>query len=127
MTMKKADVKKTNISLQARKQLFNEYADCRYFKISSKGKVLKDIKIDVEYVDVDKKGNVYVEWQFDDYDKLHSAEVNVVRQAAYDDNIDGVFTSKEEALAVAKEWFKEEKKDKIAELEEELAELKKSM
>ena len=115
-------------SEKTRKALFKDYTKCHYMKVNAKGKILKDVKIDVEYVDLDKNGNVYVEWRFDTYSKLESTEVNVVRYASYGYDgfdIEGVFTSKKEALAIAAEWFNEEKKKKIAKLEAELAELKK--
>ncbi len=114
------------IDLKTRKVVFEDYINCHYIKVDDKGKILKDTKIDVEYVSLDKKGNVYVEWRFGTYDDPENAEVNVVRNA-YDHYIEGVFTCKAEAIATAAEWFKEEKKAKIAELEAELAELKNSL
>lgn len=112
--------------LQLGKTLFNDYTQCHYIKVDVKGKILQDVAIDVEYVSIDKKGNVFVDWYPENkYEhSLKSAEVNVVHQAVYNREIEGVFTSQEEALAVAAEWFNKEKKEKIAELEAELAELK---
>lgn len=115
------------MDITARKTLFNDYAQCHYIKVDVKGKILRDAAIDVEYVSIDKKGNVFVDWYPENkYEhSLKSAEVNVVHQAMYNREIEGVFTSQEEALAVAAEWFNKEKKEKIAELEAELTELKK--
>ena len=114
--------------VENRKALFNAFACCKYYKASKAGKVLSCKKIDIQYVSVDKNGNVYVDWE--DGDKyrtcLETAEVNVVWHACHN-YVEGVFTSKDEAIATAKEWFAEEKKAKIAELEEELAQLKASI
>lgn len=112
------------IDIDTRKALFKEYSGCHWIEVTNAGEIKANRPVDVEYVDVDKDGNVYVRWRNSDYDVLKTAEVNVVMQAAYDEYISGVFTDEDEARAVAKEWFNEEKKERIAKLEAELAELK---
>ena len=114
---------KTKIDINTRKSLFKEYSSCHWIEVTKAGAIKVNRPVNVEYVDVDKDGNVYVRWRNSDYDVLKIAEVNAVTQAAYDEYIAGVFTGEDEARAAAKEWFNEKKKEKIERLEAELAEL----
>lgn len=118
---------KTKIDINTRKTLFKEYSGCHWIEVTKAGAIKVNRPVNVEYVAVDKDGNVYVRWRNSDYDALKIAEVNVVTQAAYGEYIAGVFTNEVEARTVAKERFNEEKKEKIEQLEAELAELKKDM
>ena len=110
---------------QIKKSLFNKYASCKFFKVSEAGEVMSCKDIDVQYVSIDKNGNVYVDWNDGSkYEqRLESAEVDVVWHA-WHNYVEGVFTSEEEALATAKAWYIAMKLKRIAELEEELAKLK---
>ena len=80
----------------------------------------------IKQVSIDKDGNVNVGWYDDIYSAtLKTAKVNVVEQAAHSHNIQGVFTSEYEANVAAKEWFNEERRERIEQLEKELTKLKK--
>ena len=118
---------KTKIDIKTRKALFKEYSSCHWIEVTKAGAIKVNRPVNVEYVAVDKDGNVYVRWRNSDYDVLKIAKVNAVTQAAYDEYIAGVFTDEVEARTVAKERFNEEKKEKLKQLEAELAELKKDM
>ena len=114
------------IDIETRKQLFKDYSNCKWLQVSKEGKVVCCSGISIECVSIDKDGNVYVDWRTGAYSQLKTAEVNVVNSAC-GDCIQGIFTSKEEAVDITKEWFKIEKLEKIKQLEEELAELKKDI
>lgn len=114
------------IDVNARKELFKEYAACMWMKVTKEGKIARSSRIDISYVRIDKDGNVYVEWHDNKYSTaLKTARVNAVDQAEIGYCIRGVFTSEDEAKAAAKEWFNEERRERIEQLEKELAELKK--
>ena len=114
------------IDVNVRKELFKEYASCMWMRVTKEGKIVRNFKLDIKHVNIDKDGNVYVGWYNDIYSAtLKTAKVNVVDQAAYSHDIQGVFTSEDEAKAVAKEWFNEERRERIEQLEKELTELKK--
>lgn len=117
---------KEDNNAESRKALFNAFACCKYYKVNDAGEVFYRKKIEIEQVCVDRRGRVYVDWRFGMYDDVESAEVNVVRKA-YGSFVEGIFTSEEEASAVAKAWFNDEKDAAIARLEEELARLKASI
>ena len=102
------------IDVNVRKELFKEYASCMWMRVTKEGKIVRNFKLDIKHVSIDKDGNVYVGWYNDIYSAtLKTAKVNVVDQAAYSHDIQGVFTSEDEAKAVAKEWFNEERRERI--------------
>ena len=109
---------------QTRKSLFNNYSGCKWMQVSKEGKVVCCSGIVVEYVSVDKDGAVHVAWRSGAYSQLKTSRVNAVGQTEYGECIQGIFTSQEEAVAVARDWFQNEKLKKIKQLEEELAKLK---
>ena len=113
------------MDVEERKQLFYDFASCKKMKVSKSGKVISSEKIIIEHVLVNKKGDVLVEWHYNCYDQFHTAEVDVV-YSAWDDYIEGIFTDEVVAKKVAEEWFQQQKKEKIAELEAELKRLKES-
>ena len=112
------------MDIETRKQLYNEHVNCKFMKVTKAGQAsIQDIIVD--YVLVDKYGNVFVEWHSGTYSDSHFAEVNMVNQA-FDNYISGIFTDEATAKAVAAEWFDRQKQEKIAELEAELKKLKES-
>lgn len=114
------------IDVNVRKELFKEYASCMWMRVTKEGKIVRNFKLDIKQVSIDKDGNVYVEWHDNKYSTaLKTAKVNAVDQAECGHCILGVFTSEDEAKAAAKEWFNEERRERIEQLEKELAELKK--
>ena len=94
-------------------------------EVGKDGTILQHRNLDIETVKVDKNGSVSVEWRWNIYDDLETARINNVN-AACSNRIQGVFTSKEEAINIAKKHFDEQKNREIAELEAKLAELKNS-
>lgn len=118
--------KKLMIDIETRKQLFKDYSDCKLVTIGKDGEVAHCIGVVIEHVSLDKNGKVYIDWHAGAYSQLKSSEVNVVHQTMHDGCIQGIFTSKEEAISIARKWLENEKLEKIKQLEEELAELKKS-
>ena len=117
------------IDIETRKQLFKDYSDCKLVTIGKDGEVAHCSNIVVEDVRVDKDGVVYVAWHSGAYSLLKTSEVNKVNvvDQACDKHVQGIFTSKEEAISIARKWLENEKLKKIKQLEEELAELKKSV
>lgn len=114
------------IDVNVRKELFKEYAECEWMKVIKEGTIVRNFKLDIKQVSIDKDGNVSVGWYDDAYSAvLKTAKVNAVDYAARDFCIQGVFTSEDEAKAAAKEWFNEERRERIEQLEKELAKLKK--
>ena len=112
---------------KARKELYRDYKKCKWIEVNSKCEVTCVDDILVEFVSVDEVGRVYLEWHMTAISEMNCSEVNTVVFAVSDEFIQGVFTSKKEAVAVAKEWFNAERKERISKLEEELARLKKQM
>lgn len=115
------------VDLKTRKALFNDYRKCKLMVVNNQCKVIRTENILISNVSVDEDGRVYIEWRYDQVSKLQWSEVNMVDSACEYMFIQGIFTSKKEAIAVAKDWFKTEKKERIVKLETELAELKKDM
>ena len=113
------------MDIETRKQLFNAYANCRSIRVAKYGEILLEYPVSVETVSVNKDGDVFVEWRNSIYDNKRIAEVDMVDNA-WENYIDGVFSSRDVAKAVAAEWFDRQKKEKIAELEAELKKLKES-
>lgn len=113
------------MDVEERKKLFYDFANCKKMKVSKAGKVMSSEDIIIEHVLVNKKGDVLVEWHYNCYDQFHTAEVDVVYNA-WDDYVEGIFTDEAVAKDVAEEWFQQQKKEKIAELEAELKRLKES-
>ena len=112
------------MTTEERKQLFNEFSNCKMLKVTADGKVTCNGKIAIDYVSFNKDGDVFVEWRYNCcYEKPHTAEVNMV-SSSYDDYIEGVFTDENVAKEVAEEWFSQRKAEKIAELEAELKRLR---
>lgn len=110
---------------KTRKALYRDYKKCKWIEVNSKCEVTHVDDILVAFTCVDEEGRVYVEWCKSEISEMNCSEVNAVAFAVSDEFIQGVFTSKKEAVAAAKDWFKLERKERISKLEAELAELKK--
>lgn len=94
---------------KTRKSLFKDYRKCKWMEVNNRYEVTRIGDIIVAFVSIDEDGRVYVEWCFSPTSVLRSSEVNMVDYATGCECIQGIFTSKKEAVAIAKEWFKTEK------------------
>lgn len=114
------------VDIETRKKLFEDYADCKLIQLTKEGKVVSCSDITIETVNIDKDGNVYVDWYSGAYCQLQTSKINAVKLIAYE-RVQGIFTSKEKAIDIVRTWFKNKQLEKIKQLEEELAELKKDL
>ena len=114
------------IDIETRKKLFEDYADCKLIRISRDGTVMHCSSITVEYVAVDKDGNVRVHWHSGPYSQLKYTKVNAVNQVSFNE-YEGIFTSEKEAIDIVKTRVDSAKLERIRQLEAELAELKKTL
>jgi len=115
------------IDKEVLKTLYKQFSGCKWMEVGIDGKINKSVDIFIKFVCINKDGNVAMYFRKGNpYDEMMHAGVDAVTWS-YDDCIKGLFTSEEKAAAVTKEHFKDIKKNRIAELEAELASLKNSL
>lgn len=97
------------LDIKTRKSLFKDYSNVKWMEVNKNGKIISVDDVIVDYVAVDKKGNVSIDFALkNEPDKTMVVDVDdVTFNDAVKHSIQGLFTSKEKAIAVVKEWFSE--------------------
>lgn len=112
------------------KNVFSDFSShCKFMKIDESGNILSSTPIHVELVSFNKDAKISVHWRFpnDIYsESLTNSTVNEIseRHLTY---VQGIFTDENLASKIVKKHFKEITLEKIAELENEIAKLKKNI
>ena len=108
------------------KELFDKYSKgCEFIVVDDSGKVVRSKPLKVYSVCFKNDGTVKIEWEDDDYE-LKRSYLNQI-ESAYSTYAEGVFNSPEIASETVQKSFLDSKKERIKQLEEQIAQLKSEM
>lgn len=112
------------------KNVFSDLSShCKFMKVDESGNILSSTPVHVERVSFNKDAKMSVHWRFhnDIYaESLTNSAVNEISEMHLT-YVQGIFTDESIASKIVKKHFKEIKQEKIADLENEIAKLKKNI
>ena len=118
------------MTIEQLKKVYDEYSHCEFKKVDTNGTIFRRRTINPSDVCIGADGIVSIRY-LDDNDAYAITTLNSIQHAFADNDglnyIEGIFSSDEKAIEVAKKYFLKIKRDKIAEAEAELSKMKKDL